>query len=438
MLERDMAMSLIETALRHSTADQTEVMLHDDDEGLTRLANGGVHQNVRTQNTHAQVRAVIGTRVGVAASNRVTAEGMMALVDRAIAIARVTEPNPEFVSLPAPQTITPAPLLGLPDLSPEHRAQAARQLVVTAEGNGVTAAGRISTRASALAVGNSLGVRAYHAWSQGSVMSIMTRGDASGYAAWDGADLAQAPVEAIAARAAGKCLACADPCTVAPGAYTVILEPPAVAEMLSMLAMIALGAMPFGEGRSALSGKLGEPLVGANITLRDDAYHPQTIQVPFDFEGVPKRVVPFFEHGVARAVAYDSYTAQKDGSINTGHALPAPNAAGPLPWNLVLEGGDTPQARLLDGVERGILVTRFHYVNIVHPKETILTGMTRDGTFLIENGSARPVKNLRFTQSILDALRHVTALEDTIHLVDQEGIFCLVPTLRIEGFNFTS
>jgi predicted Zn-dependent protease len=305
----------------------------------------------------------------------------------------------------------------------------------------LTAAGRVSCGVSTLAIGNSLGVRAYHRWPTSSVMSIMTDQEASGYAVWDGYTLKDARAADVAARAGGICQSSRNAQPLEPGHYTVILSPAAVAEMLTMLGFMGLGATPFQEGRSFMSDKLGEQLAGSNITLQDNAFAPGMITVPFDYEGMPKDVVTFFADGVAQGVVYDSLTAHKagKGQHSTGHALPAPNSYGPLPWNLVLAKGGESYTRLLQGVARGVLVTRFHYVNIVHPKETILTGMTRDGTFLIENGAiTRPVKNLRFTQSILDALRHVSAIENTQHLINNEGIYCLVPTLRIEEFAFTS
>ena len=444
MLHRDAMLALLERALRYSSADQTEVVLSSSTRGLTRLANGGIHQHVAVSDTTARVRAALGQRIGVATSNTLDDDGLRTVVERAIAIARVSEPNPDFTTLPASPPAVPATDWDdamIDTLSPERRAAMAAILTETAAGNNITAAGHIATSLSALAVGNSLGTRAYHHWTDCGVMAIMTRDAASGYAAWDGALPDDAPVAHIAGIASGKCLAGEHPVSVTPGPYTVILEAPAVAEMLVMLAFIGLGATALLEGRSCLSERIGETLVGENITLRDDTYYPGMITLPFDFEGVPRQVVPFFDRGVARGVVYDSLTAHRAGTgyASTGHALPAPSPEGPFPLHLVLEPGTASREQMIAGVERGILVTRFHYVNIVHPKETILTGMTRDGAFLIEHGAiSRPVHNLRFTQSILSALSHVTALENRLALVNQENLYCLAPALRIEEFNFTS
>jgi PmbA protein len=441
MYSREEAMQVVETALRATSADQAEVMLSASEQGLTRLANGGVHQHVATATVGLQVRAVLGTRIGVARTNDLSADGVTRVAARAVAIARVAEPNPEFVSLPAPiahprgESVAELPTLA----SPDALGEAASALIRVATGQGLTASGRVSESVAAYAIGNSLGTRAYMATRESTVMSIMTQGEASGYAYWSGEAIAGAPAIATAERAAQKCLLGKEPVTVDPGAYTVILEPSAVAEMLSLLGWIGLGALAFREQRSFMSGRLGERVAGENVTLRDDAYHPLMGNYPYDFEGVPRQAVPLIARGVARGVVWDSYHATAAGVPNTGHALPAPNSGGPYPLHLVLEPGEQSYEELLAGVERGILVTRFHYVNIVHPMETTLTGMTRDGTFLIKGGRiTRPVKNLRFTQSVLGALSHVTGLERTPTLVNQEGLFCVVPTMRVEGFTFTS
>ena len=433
MLNHDEAMRLLEMALRHSTAEQTEVTLSAHDAGLTRLANGGIHQNVAVVDCSARVRAVLGQRSGVAAANDLSEDGLRALVARAIDIARVSEPNPEFDSLPAPQPNVPLPEaeIAADAFTPEQRADAAAIIVDAGRKDGLTAAGHVSTARVAFAVGNSLGVRAFYRHTSGSALAIMTDGDASGYACWDGVSLDDAPVAEVAARAARVCASARDPQPLDAGSYTVILEPAAVAEMLVLLAIMGLGATAFQEERSFMSSKLGQQLVGENITLRDDAFAPGMIPMPFDFEGVPKQAVVFFERGVAKGVVYDSLTARKGNTANTGHALPAPNTYGPLPLHLTLDPGGQTRAEMIRGVARGVLVTRFHYVNIVHPLETIITGMTRDGTFLIENGAiARPVKNLRFTQSVLEALRNVSAIEREQQLVATDGLYCLVPALR--------
>jgi predicted Zn-dependent protease len=208
--------------------------------------------------------------------------------------------------------------------------------------------------------------------------------------------------------------------------------------MLTYLAYIGLGALALQEGRSFLCGRLGQLLAAPSVELWDDGRDPRGLPMAFDYEGTPKQRVPFFERGVARGVVYDRQTAARDGRESTGHALPAPNTAGPLPTNLVLGTGDASDADLLRGVERGIWVTRFWYVNVVHPTQTVLTGMTRDGTFLIEHGElGRPIRNLRFTTSVLDALASVEAIGQTPRLLPSWLGGSLVPALRVGRFTFS-
>jgi predicted Zn-dependent protease len=174
--------------------------------------------------------------------------------------------------------------------------------------------------------------------------------------------------------------------------------------------------------------------------MYDDARRADTLGVPFDFEGVPRSRVSLIEGGVFRDGVYDLRTAKQAGKATTGHALPPPNPEGPFPLNVVLEPGDASLEDMISSTERGLLVTRFHYSNVVHPIESSITGTTRDGTFLIENGEvAHPVKNLRFTQSILEALQATTMIGKESELASEFFFSAsLVPALKIESFNFSS
>ena len=190
-----------------------------------------------------------------------------------------------------------------------------------------------------------------------------------------------------------------------------------------------------------MSDRIGERVTGERITIWDDGLDPRTVPFPFDFEGCPKRRVSLIESGIARGVVYDSFTAGREpDATSTGHGLPAPNAFGPLPTNLFLEPGEATKEEMLAATERGIWVTRFHYTNVVHPVKTVLTGMTRDGTFLIEGGCiTRPLKNLRFTQSILDAFASADMLGRTLKLrpVGAGPFAVCAPAARIREFTFT-
>jgi PmbA protein len=211
--------------------------------------------------------------------------------------------------------------------------------------------------------------------------------------------------------------------------------------MLFFLGWIGFGALAVQEERSFMNGKFGQKIAGENITIWDDGYDPRGIPLPFDFEGVAKQKVMLIERGVAKNVVYDSFTAGREpGKSSTGHSLPAPNTMGPIPINLFMAPGTATKEEMLASTERGIWVTRFHYTNILHPVKTILTGMTRDGTYLIENGKiTRPLKNLRFTTSILDAFSNAEALGSSLKLIKDEwnSIGTSAPAAKIHNFRFT-
>ena len=190
-----------------------------------------------------------------------------------------------------------------------------------------------------------------------------------------------------------------------------------------------------------MTGKIGQKITGEKITIWDDGSDPRGIPLPFDFEGVAKEKIVLIENGIAKNVVHDSFTAgREEGATSTGHALSMPNTFGPIPINLFMAPGDATKEEMLASTERGIWVTRFHYTNILHPVKTILTGMTRDGTFLIENGKiTKPLKNLRFTQSVLEAFAGAEMLGAELKLVKDEWnpIGTCVPAVKIRGFQFT-
>ncbi len=441
MLGADRLRAVANQVIEASPANQTEVMISANESALTRFANSTIHQNVFQATVDVRVRAVIGTRVGVATTNQLGERSLIEAAQRAFESATVAPENPEFKGLPGP--------LPIPDVSayssataeytPEQRARDVKAICDRALGNGVNAFGAWSTSAYELAVANSRGIWAYAPRTHASLKIVVMASNGTGYAERTGIDASRLDVAGAGEEAVTKALRARDPVAIEPGVYTVVLEPYAVGTIIDYLAYMGLDALSVQEGRSFMAGRFGERLAGENITLWDDGLDPNGVPIPFDFEGVPKQRVTFLDRGVATAVVYDSFTAGREGKQSTGHALPAGTGYGPVPLNLFLAPGDADEAGLLAGVRRGLWVTRFHYVNVVHPKQTLLTGMTRDGTFLIEDGQiTRPVRNLRFTQSVLQALSNVEAIgRERRMLQDEVGGTC-VPALRIGSFNFTS
>ncbi|HWP29817.1 MAG TPA: TldD/PmbA family protein [Chloroflexota bacterium] len=440
MLGRDQVQRLLEAALRRSPAEQTEIVLMASDSALTRFANSEIHQNVYESNAEVRVRAVVGKRTGVAVSNRLEPDAIARAVETATALARLQPEDPTFPGLPGPQAIEPVQAYSetTATYSPEQRARAVKVVCDLASEQGLVASGAFSTGPSELAVANSLGLFAYDVMTRAHFTTVIMGEDSSGYAERAAVDVTAIDVEALAREAVDKAVRSRHPVEAPPGEYRVVLQPYAVEEMLSYLAYMGLGALAVQEGRSFLNGRFGQQLVAPSVNLWDDGRDPRGLPMAFDFEGMPKQRVVFFEHGVARGVVYDRRTAAREGRESTGHALPAPNPLGPLPTNLFLGPGDASDEDLLAGIDRGIWITRFWYVNVVHPTRTILTGMTRDGTFLIERGElARPIRNLRFTTSVLDALASVERIGREPLLLGGGLGGSLVPALRVGRFTFT-
>ncbi len=436
--------TIADRVLTLSGADQTEVLILSNDEQLTRFAANTIHQNVAETNVTVRVRAVIGQKVGVASGNDLNDAALQKLVKSAETVASFQQDNPDFHSLPEPQPVQEteaAFIAATAECTPEQRAQGVAAICKLSQKNGLQAAGAFSTYANELLVANSLGVLAYHPSTTAEIVTVIMSDDSSGYGSAAAMDVRTLDPEAVGRVAVDKALQSRHPTGIGPGEYTVILEEEAVADMLFTLSYLGLGALSVQEERSFMNNAFGKPITGPNITIWDDGYDPRGLMAPFDFEGVPKQKVTLIENGVAQAVVYDSFTAGREpGKTSTGHSLPAPNTMGPLPVNLFMAPGQAAKADMLASIERGIWVTRFHYTNPVHPIKTVLTGMTRDGTFLIENGAiTRPLKNLRFTQSILEAFAHAEMLGKELKLIKTGwGNFSrCAPAAKIHGFRFT-
>lgn len=432
---------ITDAALAASAAEQTEVVLISREEELTRFANSTIHQNVAESDAELRVRVVQGRRIGVASSNDLTQGGIEKVVQTASSLARLQRENPDFRSLPVPQPTVQVEAFveATAGYTPEDRARVAGTICREAVAHGAVASGTFSTARMEIAVANSLGVFAYHRATAANASTVIMADSGSGWASLASPDATEVDGEAMAREALDKALRSREPTLIEPGDYTVILEEYAVADLLRYLALMGFGALAVQEQRSFMAGKFGQQIVGQNISIWDDGLDTSGFPMPFDFEGVPKQRVDLIERGVARGVVYDSYTAgREEGKASTGHALPAPNTSGPLPLHLFMACGEATRGEMLASTERGLWITRFHYIRPVHPLQTIITGMTRDGTFLIEGGEiARPVRNLRFTQSILEALSNVEAIGPTTRL--NRGFLgaARAPALKLRNFTFT-
>jgi predicted Zn-dependent protease len=430
-----------DAALNVAGADGVEVLFMHEWGGLTRFASSSIHQSTHREDTGVRVRVVTGGRVGVSASNDFSPEGALRAAESALEMANVVAPDAMFPGL-APEAATPEPQPfdePTAEATPDQRAEAVAELVGQCP-EGFTAAGAYETLASEVAVANTEGQFCWAPSSQASVNTVVTGGDGgSGFAEVFATSSGELDPAATGKRAADKAVASRSPRDVEPGRYTVVLEPPAVSTLVGFLAWIGFGGRSLFEGRSCFSGKEGKQVAAPIVTIYDDALSDGTLGLPFDFEGVPRSRVELIRDGVFLGAVYDLRTAKQAGAATTGHALPPPNPEGPFPLNLFMVPGEIGLEDMIASTERGLLVTRFHYTNIVHPVESTITGMTRDGTFLIEDGEvAHPVKNLRFTQSIIEALSGTETIGRDTELAS-EFFFSAsrVPALKVASFNFS-
>ena len=440
MLDSEQFKRLAEVVLARSRADQTEMVAIGIDSALTRFANSTIHQNVVERNLEVRVRAVVGQRVGVATTNDLSKGGLERVAERALHSAERQPENPDFPGLPA--TGIAEPVDGFrpetAECPPERRARMVKTICDLAAERGVVASGALTTESATIGVVNSRGVYALDRTTRAHLLTVVMDAEASGYAERTDRGVDAIDPEAVGREAVDKAVRSRGPRLLEPGEYPVVLEEYAVGDLLTYLAYMGFGALAYQEGTSFLRGKLGQPIVDERISVWDDGRDPRGLPLGFDYEGVPKQRVDLIKDGVAAGVVYDSATAARDGRESTGHALPAPNTFGPFPTHLQMASGDTPKAELARGIERGLWVTRFHYVNVLKSDTAALTGLTRDGTFLVERGEVtRPVKNLRFTESVTQAWSDLGAIGREITPVDSWGGAVLVPAMRLERFAFT-
>lgn len=424
--------------VEQSTADETEVYFHRDASNLTRFANNHIHQNVSVDNCEILFRVAFGKKVGVAGCNSL--ENAETTLEQACELAKLSEESPGYPGLGEPAEVQTIDALdqATADCSPAERADRVGKIISEAKTAGAVAAGALSTSVGQSAVVSSKGVQVHHAGTSARLSIVMMKDGGSATAKQAGIAISDINEQATAKSVAEKALQSCDPRDVEPGVYPVVLEPLAVSALVRFLAYVGFNGKAYNEKRSFATGKLGFPVTGKCITLWDDGTDPAGIPIPFDYEGVPKRKLPLMTRGVAARVCHDTRTAAIDNSQSTGHALPANTTVGPLPLNLFMAPGESSIDKMVASTEKGLLVSSFHYVNVAEPMKVVLTGMTRFGLFLIRDGKvAHPVKNLRFTQSVLEAFDRATALTKERQLMPGIGGVMLVPGMKCDTFTFT-
>jgi predicted Zn-dependent protease len=439
-MDKDARERLARRVLALAGTAPAEAIVSDVDAGLTRFTHNAIHQNVAYADTSVRVRAIVAGRTGVAATNDLGDAALRATVDRAIAMAALAPRDDDApgltksVGLAAPAGAYDE---GTATASPGERARIVAEICSVAERSALWAAGYVATERAGTTIANSAGTLVSYDGTS-CALNVKANGpDSTGFAERFSTSVADLDGTLAGSVAAEKALRAREPVDVPPGEWTVILEPPAFGELLSYLSD-HFSAQAYDEGSSFLCDGLARAYAGANVSLADDYAHPLLAGQPFDFEGYPTARVPLFEGGVANRLLTDATWAKRLALPNTGHGLPAPNPHGPSARSLVVAPGTATLPELIAGTARGLLVTRFWYIRPVDQRKTIVTGMTRDGTFLIENGEiARGIRNMRFNQSILAALEQAVFSCEPAR-TGGYAYSMVVPAVKIDGFRFSS
>ena len=457
-LTRERAADIFDRIRHFSSADEVEVMFNSSRFALTRFANNTIHQNVEEENSIVSIRTNFAGRTARATANQFDDESLRRAVAASENLARVQAPDPDLLPMPTAEEAegrtgeSPVPTRFFDEtaaITPADRAEVVGGIVSVAGKHKLTTAGIYSTSESAEGIFNSRGLANWHRQTLAEISITMLGGDSSGWQKANSPDVSNLDPGWLAETAARKAVESAHPREIAPGKYTVILEPAAVLDIVGFMFWDYSGVAILDQ-RSFLNDRIGTKLFGENINICDDVQHPLQAGSLFDGEGMRRRRVPLVERGVVKRVVYARATARKMknseyaakvGPIEpTGHGFPLPNEMGEMPMNVVFDAPENPQAveQMIASTERGVLVTRLWYIREVDPYEKIVTGMTRDGTFLIENGKVQcGLRNFRFNQSLISMLSNVDAMSAPVRAAGEESFDMVVPAMKVREFNFT-
>lgn len=420
---------------------QCEIMTEARDGALTRFADNVISQNVASSSVNYSVRLLDDGRSAKFHFNQAGDAYLKHAVSSGLEILRSQKKDPALLPLARPRPLAAGKRLfnrETAELSPSFRAGRAAELAKACRKAGQVACGTVKNGVSRLTIANNLGLFASHSESYVTHSVTVRDRDGFGWAEQPSHDVNEIDFRGLNETARAKAAASRAPREIKPGKYTVILEPSATASLASYLAVYGFGGQLYTEGRSFVCGKLGKKVLSPLFSMEDNSLDGAAPGMTFDYEGQPRTRVTLVENGVLNAVVHDRKTARKAKTASTGHALPQPSHMGPIPLNLSVKPGQGTLADLIKGTENGILVTQFHYTNILKTQTVEMTGMTRNGTFMVKNGRiAFPIKNMRFTQNMVEAFSNIEAVSAQTGLVAEWGTLCC-PAMRIKNFNFSS
>ena len=435
-----------ERALAVAEADEAEVVVHTEHSGLARFAASEIHQPTLIEDAIVRLHVVRDGRIGAAATNRLSDDGLRELGRRAAEAAESARPDDSFPGLAPPAE--PSEVDSYDEetaaLTPAELARLARRALDVDGDLGLY--GYVTSAVTELAIASTTGLRAVQRSTDASVLVLAADDGASGYAAATSRRVAELDPEAAARKALDVGRRTRDPADCEPGIVRAVLAADAVAELLDYFAFDCFNGLALLEERSYLAGRIGERIADERVSIADDPLNPRGLPRAFDFEGTPAQRVPLVERGVARGAVWDRTTAARAGRESTGHGLPPEyRIYGAVPFALSMEPGDASSDDLAEAVGDGIWITRLHYLGVVDPRQGVVTGMTRDGTFRIRSGKqAEPLPNLRFTVAVPDVLADVPAIGRDLVLVNRSDFYgertpqaVLVPALATARFTVT-
>ena len=454
MLSQDQAADMFEKLKKHSTADEVEALIYGGKSALTRFANNTIHQNVAEEGYSVSVRTAFEGRTARATTSKLDEESLKRVVQASESLAKVQHPDPDLLPVPgagesSAQARPSRHFAHTADLTPGLRADAVEKIVQVATRNKLTTAGIFSCSEGVEGIFNSRGLSDWHAHTSSEISVTMLAGDSSGWQKANSPDVTQLDPTGLAEISARKALESARPREIPAGKYTVILEPAAVLELVGFM-FFDFGGLSILDQRSFLNNRVGTQIFGSNINIWDDVADPLQSGTPFDGEGIPRQRVHLVENGAVRRLVYARATAKKMAQSEykdmvgpvapTGHGFSLPNETGEAPMNIVFGAPPDPKTtdQMIASTERGVLVTRLWYIREVDPYEKILTGMTRDGTFYVEDGKVRHgILNFRFNESLIHMLSSVEALGTPVRASGEESFDMVAPPMKVRDFNFT-
>jgi predicted Zn-dependent protease len=463
MLTKEQAGDIFDRIRRFSSAEEVEAIFTSSRFALTRFANNAIHQNVEEENSVVSIRTNFAGRTARSTANQFDDESLRRAIAASENLAQVQAADPDLLPMPtaaeadsrdgaADKSVRAMPSRFFEQtaaIRPAERADVVKKIVSVAGKSGLTTAGIYSNSESCEGIFNSRGLAKWHEQTLAEVSITMLGDDSSGWQKLNSPDVTKLDAGRLAETAAQKAVESARPREIAPGKYTVILEPSAALDIVGFMFWDYSGVAILDQ-RSFLNDRIGTQLFGENINISDDVAHRLQAGSPFDGEGMARQRVQLVEKGVVKRVVYARATAEKmkkseyAGKVDTieatGHGFPLPNEAGEMPMNIVFGGPQSPESieEMIASTERGVLVTRLWYIREVDPYEKIVTGMTRDGTFLVENGKIQcGIRNFRFNESLISLLSNVEAMGVPVRACGEESFDMVVPAMKVREFNFT-